>query len=338
MPQSDSRLTIVIPTFRRPQKARRALEFWAGSGFDVLMLDGSESPMAMPATAQADPCITYLHMPVPLAQRFGHAADQVRTPYVTLCGDDEFLLSSALEASLRFLDTSADHVACGGQALAFDRGALGGLRAFPRYPRFRGLDIAGGAPGDRALRHFATYSPAAIYAVCRADAWGAGARLWSAPEFPVYAIGELQFEFFMAYLGGIRRLPVLHWLRSYERAGRVHQRSGGGDVSLSRALQIAQVWADPVHAALRAAIVRHTSEAVAAASGQAVGRVAADFEAAVSAYLDDQRNGQDAGTRLQRRLARLRLPLWLRLRQLRAQGIACDAEDVAAASAAVLRG
>lgn len=325
-PDLLGRVTLVIPTFRRPDRARRALRFWAGRGVRVLMLDGSDRPLDLPAEAAADPGLTYLHRPEPLAQRFAFAVGAVQTEFVSLCGDDDFLLPGALAASARFLDHSPDYVACGGQALGFDRGPLGGLRAFQRYPQFRGLDLHGPRPRDRAVQHFASYSPATVYALCRAEAWRAAMRIWSDKEFPVYAIGEVQFEFLMAAMGGIRRLPVLHWLRSHERVAKAHDRAKGGDASLSRALQVPEVWADPAHAALKAEITARTAAHVAAATGLSQAEAAADFEAAMAAYLAPR----PKPGRLQRRLERLRLPLGLRLLQMRGQGITWAPADLAA--------
>lgn len=335
-PVTANRLTLVIPTYGRPDRAARALRFWAGRGFRVLMLDGSDTPIAPPAAAAADPGITYLHMPVPLSQRLGHAAERVRTDFVSLCGDDDFLLPSALEASMRFLDAAPGHAACGGQALGFDRGPFGGVRAFLRYPRFHDLDVAQDTPRARAIAHFGRYSPAAVYAVCRTEPWGLAMRALADREFPVYAMGELQFEFLLASAGGIRRLPVLHWLRSHESAARAHAQAKGGDASLSRRLQAPQVWSDPAHAALRAEITAHTARHAAALTGFPEPQAAADFEAAMQAYLHDRASGKGRG--LRHGFARLRLPLGLRLRQLRARGVACDTSDVAAVRAALAQG
>lgn len=73
------RLTIVIPTFRRPDKAQRALEYGTGRGFKILMLDGSAAPLILSDRVRRDPKITYKHMPEPLSVRLGYAARSLET-------------------------------------------------------------------------------------------------------------------------------------------------------------------------------------------------------------------------------------------------------------------
>lgn len=337
-----NRVTIVIPTFRREAKALRALSFWAGQGFRVLMLDGSEKPLTLPAAAVDDPDITYMHLPIPLSERLGHAAGEITTDFTVLCGDDDFMLPTALDRCAEFLDGHPDYAACGGQTLGFSKGAGGQLRAFVRYPGFLGFDNNHATPSDRIQAHFGSYLPASVYALCRTKVWVASMQLWSRHEFPVYAIGELQFEFRVALAGKVRRLPVLHWLRSHEVAQKGHQRAGKADVSLSRRLTVPIVWQEPDHAGLRNEIVATTAGVVADQTGRHQADIAADFEAAIAAYLGNLQAASEKGSgrrRLRNRLskawARARLPFGFRIRQLRRLGVDCPAGDLARVRAAM---
>ena len=161
--------------------------------------------------------------------------------------------------------------------------------------------------------------------------------LWSEKEFPIYAIGELQFEFFMAYNGKIRRLPVLHWLRSHEIAHGKHQRLAKSDVSLSKALLMPELWNSAVLAPLRSEMIGYTAAQIAMASNMPQEQVATDFHDAITAYLSGLkstkgRTGLTMGARIRQKLAkrlnRLPLPFWVRVYLLRRQRVECNDADV----------
>lgn len=343
--QLQDRLTIVIPTYQRPVQASRALHYWLGQDVRVIMIDGSATPLALPAPVAKAIHITYLHMPFSLSARLGHVTGLLQTDYVALCGDDDFMLPKALRACVDFLDANADYAACGGQALGFDSRL--GLRAFVRYEKFRTFDLAQGDASSRTLAYFADLSPASVYSVCRTQFWAEAMQLWSQLEFPVYAIGEVQFEFHMASRGKIRRLSILHWLRSHERAHGTHARLKGQDKSLSKALSVPALWTAAAHAGLKAEVLEKTAALSAQFQGRPIAEVHAEFDAAVAAYVEYiAPSPQDARARrgtwldrsaakLRKRLNRLHLPYAIRLWQLEREGIICPHAEVAQIAALV---
>jgi hypothetical protein len=250
-----------------------------------------------------------------------------------------------LQACVDFLDANADYAACGGQALGFD--SRFGLRAFIRYEKFRTFDLSQDDAARRTMAYFADLSPASVYSVCRTPFWAEGMQLWSQLEFPVYAIGEVQFEFQMASRGKIRRLPILHWLRSHERPHGSHARLKGQDKSLSKALLIPDLWTSTAEASLKADVLEKTAALSAQFQGRPISEVYAEFDAAVTAYVDliaplpqdaQARRGtwlDRSAAKLRKRLNRLRLPYAIRLSQLEREGIMCSREGVAQIAALV---
>ena len=333
------RLTIVIPTYGRPSRALRALQYWVDQDIQLIMVDGSVSPLELPTKIAEAEHITYLHMPISLSARLGHVAGMLQTDYVSLCGDDDFMLPTALRDLCAFLDTSPDYSACGGQALGFNSSL--GLRAFVRYEKFRGFDLAQADASNRTLAYFSDFSPASVYAVCRATFWIECMRLWSELEFPVYAIGEFQFEFHMASRGKICRLPILQWLRSHEMAHGTHSRLKGQDRSLSKALLAPELWTAASHQELKEEVITQTAALSAQFQGRAVTDVIQEFDAAMNAYVTFiAPSPQDAKARrrpwldraaakVKKKLNRIRLPRALRLSQLERHGIACSRDEVA---------
>lgn len=67
---SLSRLTIVIPSYCRPQYLRRQLDFWAGSDVSVLVIDGS--PTALSDDIVVPKNVSYVHDPAPFTVRMSN--------------------------------------------------------------------------------------------------------------------------------------------------------------------------------------------------------------------------------------------------------------------------
>lgn len=337
-PDPLSRLTIVIPTYKRPLKALRAMRFWANRQVRVLILDGCDDAMDLPADIASAANIEYVHQPTALSERLAFAASHVTSDYVALCGDDDFHLPSSLIAAIRFLDEHPDYVACGGQMLGFTEPNIFMAMAFEKYELFRSLDFSEDDPGERARAYFKNYTPASIYGVCRRDAWCDGMLLWGKREFPVYVIGELQFEFSAIYRGKVKRLPVLQWLRSAKLGhGDVHSRRKGKDRSLSKEIRLERHWNDQSEQGLKTQIIRYTAREISEKTGLDEAQIAKDFESALSAYVELRRKFKLPGrkaivaslaVKLSKRLNRLRLPIRLRLALLSRRGVSFDRSEV----------
>jgi glycosyltransferase domain-containing protein len=339
--QSDllTRLTIVIPTYQRPLKALRAMRFWANKQVKVLVLDGCDEAMDLPDDIRAAQNIEYLHQPKALNERLAFAASCVTSDYVALCGDDDFHLPSSLDAAIRFLDAHPDYSACGGQMLGFTEPHFLRALAFEKYELFRELDFLQDDPRARAMAYFRNYTPASIYSVCRKDVWCDGMMLWGKREFPVYVIGELQFEFNAVYRGKIKRLPILQWLRSAKLGhGEVHSRRTGKDLSLSKATRLEKIWGDQSELGLKMQIVQYTAKEISERTGLIDSRIGRDFESALSLYVERRKKkfqllyprdiAERLVAKLQKRITRLKLPIELRLAMLDRRSVSFDKSEV----------
>jgi len=338
--QSDplTRLTVVIPTYQRPLKALRAMRFWANQQVNVLVLDGCDEAMDLPDDIRAAQNIEYLHQPKALSERLSFAASYITSDYVVLCGDDDFHLQSSLGAAIRFLDAHPDYIACGGQMLGFTEPHFCRAMAFEKYELFRELDFSQDNPRDRAMAYFRNYTPATVYSVCRKDVWCDGMMLWGKREFPVYVIGELQFEFNAVYRGKVKRLPMLQWLRSAKVGhGDVHSRRDGKDLSLSKAIRLEKQWSDQSELGLKMQIVQYTAKEISERTGLVDSRIRCDLESALSLYVESRKKFQflrqkNRAARLAAKLRkignRLKLPIGLRLALLNRRGVSFDKSEV----------
>lgn len=115
-----ARCTIVIPTHRRPACLRRCVSWFARLGMPIIVADSSESPSL--AEGERAAVAAYLHRPggfeiylVKLAE----AVEEVATPYVALCADDDLILPAGLAASIAFLDRNESHSFAQGYAYLY---------------------------------------------------------------------------------------------------------------------------------------------------------------------------------------------------------------------------
>jgi hypothetical protein len=83
---SLSDLTLVIPAYNRPAYLERQIDYWAGSGVHLCILDGSKSPAPQELVARMGTDVHYEYMPIGFNERLVHAAEIVKTKYVAFSG------------------------------------------------------------------------------------------------------------------------------------------------------------------------------------------------------------------------------------------------------------
>lgn len=211
-----SNLTIVIPTYNRHEYAARVMQYWSGSEATVIILDGSTTPVSDDTLNSLGPNVHYSHLPeLSIFDRLVYVFGKIQTDFVVLHGDDEFLLSSGLEACVQAFSDDSGLVACMGRALNFNyaNGRLVGKR---RYDQMIDHQVDREDPFERLDYHLSQYACSTCYAVCRTAPWVNAFKIACTQISPVYGIGELQYEATMAFSGRGRVINQLMWLRSGE--------------------------------------------------------------------------------------------------------------------------
>lgn len=183
------RLTIILPLKGRETFTLRFL--WHANEcqmpYRFLIADGQVTPKLgalMSNAAQVFPNLDLEYVEYPddvgfpqFFRKMSDAINHVRTPYVMLADNDDFLLSAGIERSLDFLDQAPDYVSCGGGIAGFsvyaptgtaNPGLVGPFNKFTfRYAaEDRSLDLNQGRLTDRLVAG-AQYSWG-YYAVYRA--------------------------------------------------------------------------------------------------------------------------------------------------------------------------
>ena len=200
-------LTIVIPTYNRPRYLRRALKFWSESGYGIIVADGSASryPGDLP------PNVRYFHdTQASLAKRWFDAVNLVETPYVALCGEDDFLSLHGVRQCLDFLRNNDDYVSAQGHAIEFTVDGKDNITiAVFNEPRI-GRNIDAETPSERMSQLFGEYI-FQVFSVYRTSMWRH--VLSATKERKNMNYIELGSAIIPAIFGKHRVLPVFYYAR-----------------------------------------------------------------------------------------------------------------------------
>jgi len=213
--QLEREYTLVIPTHSRPKDLNRLLRYldWKGAKFRILVLDSSAPDTQEVNRALAnsfDLNLTFHAFDSALHpyRKFHLGLEMVKTPYCSLCADDDLVMIDGLDICVEFLSANADFSIAHGVYFNFsDRGDVIDLISMAQ----EGASIVADAPLER-LRKFIPNYDVLVYAVARreviAAAFGKGLNLGS------FLLAELLSGALIAIAGKIARLPVFYCSRS----------------------------------------------------------------------------------------------------------------------------
>jgi glycosyltransferase domain-containing protein len=204
-------VTILIPTHNRHPYLGRILDYYDKSGLPVIVADST--PTAFFFEGNRQDC--YLHLPgVNLSAKLDLALQKVRTPYVVICADDDFLIIDGVAVCVDFLQRHEDFVAAQGNSINY---RLDGARIDFRvmYPELS-LEISMDKAFDRLERMFGDYK-SFFYAVYRT------AQLKTAFRHLGQTISNLYLNEYVTGIiplawGKYIELPVFYQVREYSES------------------------------------------------------------------------------------------------------------------------
>jgi len=231
-----SDLTLVIPAYNRPAYLARQIDYWAGSGVQLCILDGSKNSADPEFIAGMGPDVHYEYMPIGFNERLVHASKIVNTKYVALLGDDELYVKQGLRDCLDLLDADQRLIGCVGRSLFF----------FHREGEIYGHQVYGKSQDipemyDDDLRRLRTSfpqgdpsgAPYLLYGVFRKEHW---CTMFGSAYSRHYSSGyvyELALLIIGACLGPTKMVDSLVWLRSGENpamsSAAVNRKIGTGE-------------------------------------------------------------------------------------------------------------
>lgn len=117
---ASSLCTILIPTHNRPDYLARCVRWFSELGYTVVIADSSASSLADVYADRRD--VTYIHCPGGFEvypRKLQLALNEVRTPLVAMCADDDFISPAGLDASAAFLTANAEYAFSQGYAYLY---------------------------------------------------------------------------------------------------------------------------------------------------------------------------------------------------------------------------
>ncbi len=218
MSMSQTGVTCIVPTHNRPNFLRRLLELYTEiqPGFQLLIIDSSDAISAAEnanTAAKTQLNISYQHRNDDFVGKCSFALQQIETPFVIFCADDDFLFPDAVHQSAAFLSHSINY------ASALGRTVL--LNTTPRRLRsklkvLKGYSVEHDRPLDRcrkiAERFFSNF-----YAVHRTEQLLENFRITAASTDSLASphLPELMLLHLSVMRGKVKVLPVMHsiWQR-----------------------------------------------------------------------------------------------------------------------------
>jgi glycosyltransferase domain-containing protein len=120
-------ITIAVPTHNRPAFFNRLLMFFdqVQCGVPILIVDSSAAETRVACRSvvegvQSRLDIKYRHVDLPFEQKCLAAFDDISTPYVMFCADDDFVIPSTLPECVSFLDANPDYATARGVQYILD--------------------------------------------------------------------------------------------------------------------------------------------------------------------------------------------------------------------------
>ena len=227
---TTSAITCLVPTHNRPQFLRRLLKFYGQfpPGFAISVVDSSRPDTAaqnVAAIQAASPELTvdYHHFDLDLISKCVKQLEQIETPFVAFCADDDLLFPEAVSKCVEFLERSPDHITAMGRTAVLNVD-------HPSWPCriLKGYTIDNEEPFDRCRQmasnwmsnYYAVYRTEPLLDHFRITAAGSDARL-------SYHVPEMMLSQLSVLHGKAKSLPMMYSLRERHsaNAGR-GQRSG----------------------------------------------------------------------------------------------------------------
>jgi len=212
------KITIVIATKNRHHYLERVIDYYSESGIQILVADATKESYGKTLPGN----VTYYHYPeVPYCTKLDDVFKKVNTPYSLMCADDDFIIPTAINTCVEFLDKNPDYSSAQGHYVFFYH-SKNKLFYTPAYLSTIGSDFNEDKASDR-IKKFNNLGIQFYYCVQKTETLK---KVFSIASNKLYSLNlvELLMGMITMINGKHKVLPVFYSVREvlYGSAGKSH--------------------------------------------------------------------------------------------------------------------
>ncbi len=170
-------VSIIIPTMNRPKLLLRLIHYYGSLEFrgKILIGDSSNAEIFQETASALENYkgrldICHRHLPGrSVAAAVMDMSEYLRTPYVCLAPDDDFIVPRTIEKCIQFLDGHPDYIAAHGMGILI-ASADGRPDCISAAGYYRQPVLSDRLASDRVLHHLRNYS-VSLFSTHRAEVW-----------------------------------------------------------------------------------------------------------------------------------------------------------------------
>jgi len=160
----DDKITLIIPTHERHKYLERVLDYYSSATFRIIVGDSTKTTFSKLHKFKN---IEYYHLPdIPIIEKLNKMLNLVESPYAVFCADDDFIIPTGLNESIKFLEENKDYVVAHGQYCSFEKT---NDKYSWRKAEYKHYSLVQENPLERFIHHFSHYKLPTFYAVHRTE-------------------------------------------------------------------------------------------------------------------------------------------------------------------------
>ena len=208
-----SKVTIIIPSYKRHEYAINALKYWSKYEVDLHLVDGSDNPILNIDEEIKNSRIKYHHIKIlSEVDRIKKILPLIKTKYTILSSDDDLLLPKALSNCLEEIEKDDDIISCYGQTLSFYKIENTTMFQHTDYKLINFKNVSNSSV-ERINKHMNEYVPSIVYSVMPTDIFQNIFEVENPSEYEYLSSMELRVTLLITYYGKSKTINDLLVLR-----------------------------------------------------------------------------------------------------------------------------
>jgi glycosyltransferase domain-containing protein len=194
---------------------KKALYYWGKKPVELIILDGSEECSLSEVELGCYPKLIYIHKPMPISveKRLYTSLEFIKTPFVQIISDDEYILYSYLSKAVECLESDDALVAVVGDTVGFSM-YKNKFHAWEEYRSINRMSISSSFAIERIKERCTVTGFMIFYSLMRANVYKIAVQMIAEHSYTCPYISEYQMDATICALGRVKYLPRLAWFRN----------------------------------------------------------------------------------------------------------------------------